>query len=722
MKKTKKKPARTSKKQLRKAILKYFGSDDYAPIAQLELFSKCKISPKNYLICKEIVTELITEDKITTRNQLLHRVESKKEETIIGRISIHPRGFGFVAPEDIDLNIKEVFIPKGAMNGAVDKDIVEVKVVLGRKSDKGPEGVVIRICSRERKTLVGILYEQVSKGFMAHSTLLGDKKHIMVSSSKKIGLKVGDRVVLHIDEWQSNQDPNTLKAKPIKVLGSMKDATKDVLVAVHEYSLRDTFPDQAVEEAKSFPKNPRKIDLKNRADLTDVETFTIDPDTAKDYDDALSLTKDDQGHFYLIVHVADVSHYVTPGSALDDEAQARSNSTYFPNECIPMLPEALSNGLCSLKENVVRLCVSVFMHFDKEGTLLHSEVKRSYIKSQKRFTYKEAKKVIDGELLSPHSKTLELMVHLCKLLQKKRSSRGSVDLSMPDLSLKVDKMGEPIGLELIEYDVTHQLVEEFMLKANEVVAKCLIERKVPAIFRVHESPSPSDMEDFASLARSLGFKLKKNPKKEDIQELFQEVKTTPYIHQLSVAFIRSMKLAIYSENNVGHFGLSLEHYCHFTSPIRRYSDLVVHRLLFENPLSPAALQKIALHCSEKERISFRAETSVIILKKLRLLCREFDLDEDKIYEAVVSKIRPFGIYFELPFLMFEGFLHISEIGSDYYLYDEKDSRLVGEKSGETFKNGSKINVKLVHINLITQQVLWEMVRAHKKKNTKSKKR
>lgn len=707
-----------TRKKLRSTLWDFLQSEDYQPIDQLFLFKSCEIPKKYHPICREIITEFIAKEMITIKNHLIYPVLAQKEELVTGRISIHPKGFGFVTAENLELYPKDIFIPKPHMNHAVDKDLVEVKVMPSRKPDKGPEGIVVNILKRARDTLVGIIRETSPKHLIAYCPILGENKVVHVTPCKEIPLKEGDRVVLQVNDW--NTYPENISTTPFKVLGSISDASKDIAVAIYEYGIKQEFSHATIEEAKEFPKNPTKQDLKNRLDLTHIETFTIDPDTAKDFDDALSLSQDDSGDYHLIVHIADVSYYVPQGSLLDKEAFERSNSTYFPNQCVPMLPEELSNGLCSLKEHVVRLTVSVFMRFDPEGLLKAYDIRRSYIQSQKRFSYKEAKQVLDGSVASPHTPTLQLMTTLCKLLQKKRHERGSVDLSLPEIILKIDEQGEPAGFEVSEYDITHQLVEEFMLKANETVAHSLLSRNVPAIFRVHESPDSSATEDFATIARAFGFKLKKSPDKKDLQELFQTAKSSPYLHQLSVAFIRSMKLAIYSEQNVGHFGLSLEHYCHFTSPIRRYSDLVIHRLLFETHLPIEELKRISLHCSDKERVSFRAEQSVLTLKKLRLLHREYEEAPEKIYEAVVSKIKPFGLHFELSPLMFEGFLHISEIGDDYYIYDERNCRLIGESSGETFANGTLLQVKLLSINLVNQETLWTIIR--KKKSSRKKKR
>ncbi|HNA62892.1 MAG TPA: ribonuclease R, partial [Rhabdochlamydiaceae bacterium] len=425
--------------------------------------------------------------------------------------------------------------------------------------------------------------------------------------------------------------------------------------------------------------------------------------------DALSITKDKKEIYHLGVHIADVAHYVERGSPLDLEAAKRSNSTYFPGYCLPMLPHELSDNLCSLQPNVIRLTVSVLMSFDKSGSLLDYRITRSYIKSAKRFTYEEAKEVLDGNLKSPHLQALELMVELCKLLKNKRYERGSIDFSMPDLMIVVDDKGHPHQMKRVEYDITHQLVEEFMLKANETVAKHLAENKKPVVFRIHEEPSKDDFTDFYAMARSFGFSLPNAPTQQDIQTLFEKAKKSPHAGQLAVGFIRSMKLAYYSPDNVGHYGLALDYYCHFTSPIRRYTDLVIQRLLFNEEGKDLDLEKIAQQCSDRERVSFRAESSVKMLKKLRLLDRWMKDDPNEVYEAVVTRIKPFGLFFDLSHLMLEGFLHISELENDYFVFNAQQNALIGRTSGKTHIAGETIKVQPIAIDLIFLESRWELI-------------
>lgn len=705
-------PSKKNLKKLRNQLWSLLKSEEYQPLKQSELFKACKIAKKHIPFAKDIITEFLAKDMIEIKNSLIYPAVQKQDPLVTGKISMHAKGFGFVIPDDLEKHPKDIFIPRSQTLGAIDQDRVQVRIISEGKKDKGPDGAVVAILQRGRESIVGVIYEVVDKNAIAFCPILGENKFLSIPLSKSLPLKQGDRVLLQIKDWSAF--PEKPSASVIKIFGNINDAMQDIEVSIYDYKIRKDFPQEAIAEAKKYPKNPTKADLKNRLDLTGLETFTIDPDTAKDFDDALSLSLDDQGDYHLIVHIADVTSYVTAGSALDKEAHQRGNSTYFPGSCVPMLPEELSNGLCSLKENVVRLCVSVFMHFDHEGTLKHYDIRRSYIKSQKRFTYKQAKKVLDEQESSIHYPTLKLMEKLALLLQKKRYQRGSVDLSLPELVLKIDQQGNPTGFEIVEYDITHQLVEEFMLKANEIVAHALLSRGSSAIFRVHETPGSSETEDFANLARVFGFKLKKNPTQKDVQKLFLQAKNTPYLHALSVAFIRSMKMAIYSEQNVGHFGLSLEHYCHFTSPIRRYSDLIVHRILLEGSLSADELKKIASHCSDTERNSFKAEQSVLSLKKMRFLKKMHEDSPKESLPAMITKIKPFGLYFELKGLQIDGFIHVSELGDEYYIYSDKQNSFTGENTGVVYSTGKELLVEIVDVNLLKQEAFWKVIPTGKK--------
>lgn len=631
--------------------------------------------------------------------------KEKKEEILTGILRMHAKGFGFVIPDKPSKCPQDVFIPKHLTDNAVDGDHVEAALNLEATSDKGPEGRIVAVLKRARKHLAGTIRQVNAKGeIMAYVPILGVSKPVIVFAKAEQPLKIGDRVILNVLEWGTEREPTTCDLS--YVLGNIADPSCDILAAAEEFDLHADFPKNVIDQAKAYGQKVSAKELKKRVNLTKEECFTIDPDTAKDFDDALTLTRDRKGNYHLGVHIADVAHYVSADSPLDKEALQRANSTYFPGTCIPMLPEELSNELCSLKPNEIRLTISVLMDFDKQGTLLKQKVVRSYIKSKKRFTYFEAKDVLDGKKKSPHAKTLKLMVDLCHLLKKKRYERGSIDFALPEIVIVIDKNGLPQGIKRIEYDITHQLVEEFMLKANETVALELNRRGKRLIYRIHEMPQEENFEDFLQFARTLGFKVPSKISPVDLQALFEQAKKGPFFQQLSVAFIRSMRLAQYSPDNVGHFGLALEHYCHFTSPIRRYSDLIIERLLFDEEPEDINLEKIAQHCSEQERVSFRAEMSVKTLKKLRLLHKYFGEDPYREYKAVVTKIKPFGLFFELQDLMLEGFLHISELEDDYFIFDEKRNLLYGRSSGKIHRLGGQIKVRLARVDLIQFESQW----------------
>lgn len=693
---------------------------NFSPATSAELMAKLHLHSEHKKTFRDVLKELTKKGALQLRQGRYH-AEGSQCDVVKGTIKMHRRGFGFVTPENTQLCSQDIFIPKHLTQNAVDGDVVEVEINPQAFSEKGPEGKVVAILKRSRTHLAGIItFWGGENGGEAYVPMLGLEKRVIVETSDMLALEVGDRVVFEVLEWGKKESPTRCRATHL--LGHISQAECDIAAAVEAFELRNEFPADVIEEAKKIGTRVTPKDIKGRKDLRHLECVTIDPDTAKDFDDALSLTKDKQGNYLLGVHIADVSHYVTPGSRIDAEAVERCNSTYFPGSCIPMLPPGLSENLCSLKPNVNRLAASVMMRFDKEGELLGYEMIRSVIKSQKRFTYKEAKLVLDGKKKSKHAELLERFVSLCALLKKKRYERGSIEFSLPELAILVDAAGVPTGTDYIPYDITHQLVEEFMLKANETVATHLSGRSEEVAYRVHEPPAGENMKEFASLAHSFGFQLPEEPSPQDLQKLFDEALKTSYGTFLATSYIRCMRLAVYSRENIGHYGLGLSHYCHFTSPIRRYVDLVVHRVLFGDKMSPEELERIADQCSEQERLSEKAENSVRQLKKLRLLRQMMEKERNKQFEAVVTRVRNFGVYFEVLDLMVEGFLHVSELHDDYYEFDSKKGILYGVHQGGHFFVGDKILVMPKKVDLILQETEWHLVhqRAFSKKEKTSK--
>ncbi len=622
----------------------------------------------------------------------------KSSTRLKGKLSLHPKGFGFVKPE---CGHEDVFIPPTKLNSAIDGDLVIVTSL--RKGQKGWEGVIESIAKRGRNRMVGAVVDFNEKGdAMIFAPTAGEERLFVLKKSPKQKFSIGDRVSINVDNRSKNLSTCTLH----KYFGSIDDALIDTDVAIEEYELTSTFPPAALKEASKF--SPECKLTKDRVDLRDLECVTIDPKTARDYDDALSITKDKNGCYHLGIHIADVSHYVKDGSELDKSAYARGNSTYFVDKVVPMLPEQLSNELCSIKEGVDRYSASVLMEFNTKGELKNYKIVRGLIRSRKRFSYEEAKQVLDRKIKSPHLDLLKLLVELCMHLKKQKKERGCVELSMPEIRLVLDDQGIPYTEEWIPYDITHQLVEEFMLKANELVAIELMKRGKQSLFRVHEVPDEKDLEEFFTLVGLLGYKIPRDSSTENIRALFEEAENSPFVDQLSQRYIRTMKLAIYSAENIGHYGLNLEHYTHFTSPIRRYTDLVVHRLIFDKDYDPD-VEVIAAHCSDTERKSFRAEMSCLRLKKLRYIDRLTEEDPEITFDATITNIKPQWVYFNLDFISYEGSIHVSELGDEYFQYNDKDRTFTGTDTQLTYHLGRKIVVQLETIDLVFGECTWNLI-------------
>jgi len=691
---------------LLKITEQFISGKSFLPLTEEELMQRLSLPSQHQPVLKRVLEQLVEQKLIEKIDERFAGVKAR-QALLSGTVRMHVRGFGFVQLNDTSTYTDDIFIPKHLTKNAIDGDSVEV-IVNPEISEKGPEGKIVSILERARTHMGAIIRSQDQYGqFIAYAPMLGLQQRVIVQPNREHDLKVGDRIVMEIVDWGSKETETVCKMSDY--LGHITDPSCDIPAAIEEFELRKEFPVSAIEEAKSHGKRVSTKDIKNREDLRHLTTFTIDPDTAKDFDDALSLTKDDAGHYHLAVHIADVSHYVKPDTALDIEAQLRCNSTYFPNYCLPMLPGDLSENLCSLKANVNRLTVSVLMSFDQEGTLVDYRITRSVIKSIKRFTYREAKEVLDGKRKSSHLEKLQLMTELCKLLKRKRYERGSIEFSLPELVILVDPQGKPYGTDYVMYDITHQMVEEFMLKANETIAWDLNKKGKNLTYRIHDDPAEENLRDFSLLATAFGFKVPDLPTPQDMQKLFEEAGDTPYANYLASNYIRRMRLASYSPENIGHYGLSLEHYCHFTSPIRRYVDLVVHRILFGESDDFDYLQLVCQKSSDQERVSSKAEMSVLSLKKLRLLNEQYQKDPYRQYEAIITRVKNFGIYFEIIDYLLEGFIHISDIGEDYYVYEEDLMRLRGSRQGEVFAPGDRVTVILQSIDFIAQETKWYIV-------------
>lgn len=621
-----------------------------------------------------------------------------------GVISFHPRGFAFVRVES---SSNDVFIPASLTLNALPGDTVGLEITdIDRK---GPTGRVVQILKRGRNSLVGIALESSNKADPVITILVQalSQHTVKLLCPGNETIKIGDRLLVKVDEWENQR--HEVKCSLVENLGSIEDSSQDTAIAIAEFGLRSEFPADVLDEALSHGPEVSSEEINKRRDLRNMLSITIDPDTAKDFDDAISIEKTAGGYF-LAVHIADVAHYVKHGTLLDHEARARCNSTYFPGYCLPMLPSELSDELCSLKPGVNRLCVSILMQMDEEANLTSYEIVRSCIKSSRRLTYKQALAILQKRLDSDLLATIECMQDLCYKLKKQKATRGSVELSLPEAVVLCDQKGMPTGLDLVEYDITHQMIEEFMVKANEVVATHLSKLKIACIYRVHEAPALEDLKDFFQAAKFYGHVFHEIPTPEQWYDFFQKIANESYANHLASVYIRSMRMAQYSTKNIGHYGLGLTHYCHFTSPIRRYSDLTVIRALFDEPRdSDEELEAMALKCCDCERNSAKTEGSVLFLKKLRYLKIEQEHDDkESSYEAVVTKCKPFGLTFDLKKLLFEGFIHISALADDYFVFDEIRSTLRGRETGIILESGKHLQVSLERVDLIYRECKWTL--------------
>ncbi|MFT4552707.1 MAG: ribonuclease R [Chlamydiales bacterium] len=715
-------------KNFSRLITEFLSGKAYVPLSAEELVERLNIPDEHHSLFKQSLKSLSRDGSLENSGDRYH-IKAENKEVATGTIHVHHRGFGFLSPDDPIQFSQDIFVPKHLTGNAVDGDTVEVLINQSVVSEKGPEGKVIAIVNRARTHIAGTIQFIYNSGIiLAYVPLLGLSRRVLVEPPEDLTLIVGDRVIMKVQDW-GNSD-NETKCEVSHRIGNVSDPSVDIRAAIEEFELQADFPNQVLQDVKAFGSRVSTKEIAKREDLRDLECFTIDPTTAKDFDDALTLSKEKNGHYHLGVHIADVSHYVRAGTPLDHEATRRCNSTYFPGFCLPMIPSKLSENLCSLKPNVNRLTISVMMELDSTGSLVDYKIFRSVIRSARRFTYHEARLILDGEMASKHAPKMHLMSELCGVLKKKRNERGCIEFALPESRVIVDEHGVPEKIEVIQYDVTHQLVEEFMIKANEVIATHLTGIGKELSYRVHDEPSEENIKDFSIIAGAYGFNLSETPTTKELQNLFDEARQTAYGQHLATSYIRSMKLASYSPTNIGHYGLSLEHYCHFTSPIRRYADLAVHRQLFSDTEDEIDFEAISNRCSEQERISSKAENAVIVLKKLRLLEKIKENNRHHQFDAVISKVKPFGIYFEVLDVMLEGFLRISEIGDDYFVYNEEKLSLKGNRTNTSFRCGDRISVMLVESDLITLESTWSIVpekhqsrpKPDKKTDKKSEKR
>ncbi|WP_420808135.1 ribonuclease R family protein [Chlamydia poikilotherma] len=636
---------------------------------------------------------------------------SSKQILISGVLFVHAKkGFGFVTPDHPEEYPFDIFIPARDLKGALDGDHVVVSLFPNSKEGEKRKGVIHQVVSRGKTVLVGTITSVIdATTALVCVNALGPGIPVKAKLLPKRSYKLGDRLLLSTPAWK--EKPESKEPPPLEMLefiGNISNAKSDFPCIKAEYAIEEDFPEAAIEETSHFSQKHISQALRSRKDLRDLLCFTIDSITAKDFDDAVSLTYDNNDNYILGVHIADVSHYVTPHSALDQEASRRCNSIYFPGKVIPMLPSALSDNLCSLKPNVDRLAVSVFMTFTKEGHLSDYEVFRSVIRSKYRMTYDEVDEIVENKQPHPISKTLLAMAELSEKFADIREKRGCIRLVLPSFTMSLDNLQEPVALIETRQTLSHKLIEEFMLKANEVIAYHISHQGVTLPFRIHESPNDENLLSFQEMAKAMGFDIIMTPAQEpDYQYLLQESSAGhPLESILHSQFVRSMKTASYSTENKGHYGLKLDFYTHFTSPIRRYIDLVVHRLLF-HPMSieETRLEHIVRACSTQERIAAKAEFAFENLKKTRFLDKFLKEQPETIYKGFIITTNPEGISFTVPEFCQEGCIPAAQLPREYSLKKKTSPDDLPSK----MRPGAIIEVKLAEVNLLNQAITWSLV-------------
>jgi ribonuclease R len=636
-------------------------------------------------------------------------------------LQIHQAGFGFLTREGSDQG--DIFISAENTGTAMNGDRVVARITRdadyarARSGSNRPEGRVIRILERAHDTIVGTL--QQTRNFfyvvpddprLVHDVYVQPRPLLSAPRPPQ----PNDKVVVRLEPWESRHvNP---EGEIIELLGRASDPGVDMLSIIRKNNLPLQFPPGVLAEAEKIPDAVDPARYPEREDLRGKFIVTIDPDDARDFDDAINVEKLPGGEWELGVHIADVSAYVTLGSALDREALQRGNSVYLVDRVIPMLPERLSNGVCSLNPNVVRLTHSVFIRFAKNGAPRSARFARTMIQSARRLTYKEAYAILQNPPNDELARRLHTAWDLAALLRRKRFAHGSLDLDFPEVKVVVDKQtGRPLRLERIENDESHQLIEEFMLAANEAVAAELKNRLTPTIYRVHENPDPDKLAEYRELVISYGFNAGDLTNRRELQRLLESFAGKPEEQALKIGLLKSLKRARYATQPLGHFGLSKNNYAHFTSPIRRYADLVVHRTLSDREGKRGArrgageLAGIAEHISTTERVAAEAENESVKLKKLEFLQLQLSEKNPQVFRAVVIEVRNYGLLIELPDVLLTGLIHISSLQDDFYVFDGARRRLIGRQSKRLLAVGDILKVVVARIDVFKRQADFAIV-------------
>ena len=697
----------------RQRLLKYLRETVKKPVTLEELYKKFEIADDQRKYFAELLDDLV-EEGLVVRNSSGQYGIPEKFNLIPGRIDRSPRGFAFLIPDNPER--EDIFISLENMNGAMHNDKVFLRLLPDSRGEK-EAGEVVRVIERANQTIVGNLDKSKYFGFV-----VADNKRIFsdifIPNEKLKGAKQNQKVVAKIEQWpENNRNP---EGKIIEILGNSDQPGVDIEAIIRQLQLPQSFSADVLKEVEDVPLEVNDPNLSNRKDLRDLPMVTIDGEDAKDLDDAVSIEKIAENKVRLGVHIADVTHYVREGTALDNEARERGTSIYLVDRVIPMLPQKLSNGICSLHPQVDRLAMTVFMDYKLDDLeLIDYEITQSLIKTNYRLTYDEVREMLlhdNKEVKEKYSDflpKLNLMQKLMKKLRDKRFAEGSIDFDFEEVKVVLDDKGNPTELKKRKHEVPEKLIEEFMIAANKIVAEDMYWRDIPFIYRVHDEPDIDRMQEFNEFIHNFGYHLKgvKNgvhPRA--LQELLEKVAGKPEQNIIETVLLRSMKKAVYSDLNIGHFGLGLEYYSHFTSPIRRYPDLMIHRIIKEvvnkgylNDERREEIKKqvvsVADHSSLQERRAMEAERDSVDLKKIEFM-------EDKINEeftGIISGVTGFGFFVRLENTV-EGLVHVEDLKDDYYIFQRDQHALIGERTKKMYQIGDEVEVRVTGVDLDQRQL------------------
>jgi ribonuclease R len=685
-------------------VLKLVSEPDYKPITLKSMSRRFRVEPDDYAEFRATVKQMVRDGKLDLgKDKTLRRPD--QAGLIVGLFRRSAKGFGFVRPHTAAGRSDQIYVPAEASRDASSGDEVAVKITKrSRREGMNVEGRIVRILARASGVFVGTYFEEAGYGFVRvdGTTFHGP---IDVGDPGAKGAQPGDKVALEIVRYPTPY----LEGEGVitEILGRRGQPGVDTLAVIRAFNLPDTFDEAALDEAREQAKRFDEAEIGRRLDLRQRLTVTIDPATARDFDDAISLTRDPDGSWDLAVHIADVAHFVRSGSALDRAARHRGTSVYLPDRVLPMLPEILSNSLASLQAGRTRYTLSALLEFNDEGILVAKRLARSAIRVDHRFTYEQALAVMN-QPLAPHrdvapevAAMLGQMLELARILRRRRFARGALELNLPEIAIELGHQGEVTGAYLVVHDESHQVIEEFMLAANEAVATTLSAQDIAFLRRAHPDPEPHKLEEFAEFARSLGLALDQPQSRFELQRILGETVGQPEEYAVHYGLLRSLKQANYTPEAEGHYALASSDYCHFTSPIRRYPDLQVHRQVvawLEGKKATARhdeLIVLAEHCSRTERRANAAERDLIRVKLLSYL-------EDRIgnsYHAIIVGVEDFGLFCRLTELPVEGLIHVTSLADDYYYLESGTHTLVGRRSGRRHRLGDRIVVRIAHVDV-----------------------